>query len=1232
MSRESDEDGLFPSFEPLTVYDAPVLTMSRLLEGDVNWDTWKRTWLDPNSLSPKERERWTDALKDSIGRNRISDSFIDVVSNPFVWLMFLTTPGGATALKEGGRVFAGNAKAFMGWAGKDFPLLKSLNLLGAEQQFANTSIPTSLHMFAKYKEMLAKEESEMVGSALTGFLSKISDRFGVKVTSLNPDRAPNAAVKKFLTDFHLSAEGHLRGLDASGQSSRVAPRLMEKVRLLKNGKMQDAWVDRAQLESTVAKNVNGQDGILQEYVQTNGQWQQSAVHSKIKSGEVLRTPGGQVDVRLVHGSQQQRAIVAEGSLAKFIDDAGGTDYINALERLQQSRIVKLYGDEELWRRTGEFKVDRDKAARTMRLAIRDRKDQLINKGVLEGRAADEDLLFSDEIVDLFRSGGIKGKGVDGNPDELLDLAEQLVLNKYSIDVGGSRQVIGRGQGLMRPHSIDLMDSTGQVLDPSVAARGSRRVADMQALANGKIMESVLKSSMTYDQDDLLRLRELSESVVPASPVAPHVRAFDAEMAKIQRARQLLAQHDPSTPFRRVQRLNLHRSMTRFLNRTEDTYIRGSAGIDAETETLLKGFKFEPDKITRAGKVTSGEGRHYGPVLSLSEADKAKTPGLASYTGESTQSWVNPVGGLSLQDVIDMQVNALRNSGNDHGAKYFGDVLVPMVRGHLNKRHYTTLTAMHTAQRMSHGFANGAIGKAIEGSGSFGSRFVQSLREYGDRPLRYSDASALAANVSGWYYSTLMGLSVPTVMLNGMQPMLFAGSWLGYDNVLAGYVDGFKRLGSYMAARSRHGLRIDSATRRKLIQEHLDPEDVLSLSDDVLDQIDSPFSSQQTSGNLKYFAYELPLKGFEKAEWLNRLVTRHAHRRLMRQQRGRDPVGDEVINDLDDFRRILSNTQYTVSAESIPQIMAGTTDQQSVMGRALTNPMVRQFMQFPVRTLTSLTAGSRIVGGGMREIPGMGAVDLGMGASIYDAARMVGASALLYEGGRAVLDADIARGLAPSVFTDIIGGDRFLRDENAWVPVPPAFGVPIDLMRGVLGNDFDEVRSALWRFVPGGLAGSRLANILPPLPVVGPTLQKTYAAWNNPMPDGTIGVYDQSGRMVEAVGGSELIMRGLGLDMQRHRDAISLNQTMMRNRDRYKEAQRQAMTAMLSNDMRRAKAVQGEWEAKTGIPLRISRNQLDTAMRNRDTPMAERIYNSMPMDMRTVMSGQEPALFGSDLGG
>ena len=228
----------------------------------------------------------------------------------------------------------------------------------------------------------------MVGSALTGFLSKISDRFGVKVTSLNPDRAPNAAVKKFLTDFHLSAEGHLRGLDASGQSSRVAPRLMEKVRLLKNGKMQDAWVDRAQLESTVAKNVNGQDGILQEYVQTNGQWQQSAVHSKIKSGEVLRTSGGQVDVRLVHSSQQQRAIVAEGSLAKFIDDAGWTDYINALERLQQSRIVKLYGDEELWRRTGEFKVDRDKAARTMRLAIRDRKDQLINKGVLEGRAAD----------------------------------------------------------------------------------------------------------------------------------------------------------------------------------------------------------------------------------------------------------------------------------------------------------------------------------------------------------------------------------------------------------------------------------------------------------------------------------------------------------------------------------------------------------------------------------------------------------------------------------------------------------------------------------------------------------------------------------------------------------------------------------------------------------------------------------------------------------------------------
>lgn len=1230
MSREPDDDGLFPSFEPLTVYDAPVLTMSRLLEGDVNWDTWKRTWLDPNSLSPKERERWTDALKDSVGRSRISDSFIDVVSNPFVWLMFLTTPGGATALKDGSRVFAGNAKAFMGWAGKDFPLLKSLNLLGAEQQFANTSVPTSLHFFARYKEMLAKEESEMVGEALTGFLGKISDKFGVKVTSLNPDKAPNAAVKKFLNDFHLAAEGHLRGLDASVASSRVAPRLMEKIRINTSGTFREAWVDRAQLAKLESGHSVGQTGVLEEFVLANGKWTKANTHSNFSMNNVLRNAKADVDVRLVHDASTREAIVAQGSLGKYIDDVGGTEYLAAIERLQQQRIVKLYGDEELWKRTGEFKVDREKAARTMRLAIRDRKDQLINKGVLEGRSADEDLLFSDEIVDLFRAGGVKSKAGNANTDELLDLAEQLVLNKYSVQRGGTRQVIGRNEGLMRPHSIDLMDSTGQVLDPSVAARGSRRVADMHALADGKILERVLKSKMTYDKDDLIRLREISESAVPPGAVSPHAKAFDAEMRRADEAMRLLAAHDPSMPFRRVQRLNLHRSMNRFLDRTQDTYIRGSAGIDSETESLLKSFKFEPDKITAAG-VTSGEGRHYGPVMSVKEADKGRTPGLASYTQGSTQPWESPVGGLTLQDVIDMQVNALRNSGNDHGAKYLNDVLVPMVRGQLNKRHFTTLTAMHTAQKVAHGVANSAIGKAIDGSGSFGQRFVQSLRDYGDRPLRYSDASKLAANVSGWYYSTLMGLSVPTVMLNIMQPMLFAGSWMGYDNVIAGYGDAFRRLGAYMKARSAYGLRIDSATRRKLILEHLDPEDVLSLSDDVLDQIDSPFASQQTSSGFKFWAYELPLKGFEKAEWVNRMVTRHAHRRLLRNSRGRDPIGDEVVQDLDDFRRILSNTQYTVSAESIPQIMAGTTDQQSLMGRALTNPMIRQFMQFPIRTATSLAAGSRIVGGGVREIPFMGPVDLGMGASLYDASRMMGASALLYEGGRAVLDADIARGLAPGVFTDIIGGDRFLRDENAWVPVPPAIGVPLDLVKGVLGNDFDEVRSALWRFVPGGLAGSRLANVLPPLPVVGPTLQKTYANWDQPLPDGTIGVYDQSGRMVEAVPGSSLVLRGLGLDMQKHRDSIALNQFMMRNRDRYKDAQRRAMVAMLNNDIKTAKAVQFEWEQKTGVPLRISRNQLDTAIKNRDTPMSERIFNSLPNDMRTVLTGGPTPEFGSDLG-
>ena len=67
MADTFDDEGFVAgSFDPIRVYDAPMVALSQMFEGEASFRSLKDTFLDPSSLSPAERDSFTGRLKEGV--------------------------------------------------------------------------------------------------------------------------------------------------------------------------------------------------------------------------------------------------------------------------------------------------------------------------------------------------------------------------------------------------------------------------------------------------------------------------------------------------------------------------------------------------------------------------------------------------------------------------------------------------------------------------------------------------------------------------------------------------------------------------------------------------------------------------------------------------------------------------------------------------------------------------------------------------------------------------------------------------------------------------------------------------------------------------------------------------------------------------------------------------------------------------------------------------------------
>ena len=718
----------------------------------------------------------------------------------------------------------------------------------------------------------------------------------------------------------------------------------------------------------------------------------------------------------------------------------------------------------------------------------------------------------------------------------------------------------------------------------------------------------------------------------------------------------------------VRRLNPHRAMTMYMDRAATTYalhIAGTGTDDAGRAIYHQGLwqniddlqvKWGDDIRKRDGKGTEvlKDSYHTDTRFMKNESwvrgpeQKIRLDGSA--TGrrelrdflEEQQRFGNepsaPAGGYNMADVLNQTYEgaAVADTFTKSALK---DILIPRITGRKTLVEMTDRTLTEYTRTMARGFVESPLGALLNKQGGrWGKNLYEDLRAWSDLSRTGEAPGQVAGTTAAYLYTTHLGVNPASVLLNITQPWLHGASWLGAGAVAKGYINAFKELSGYMTERISKGINITPEEKIGLIEKHFTHakpgNDMLGIKPDLYETLESiTFAGQGGTprGPVKQALFDWPMKGFEKGEWLNRLVMAHATDHAYRSAGRWADSGPLLRERLRTTKSMVEETQFGGNVMNTPLIFLGHTGAGApLLGSWTTSPLARQFLTFPTRTITGFAHTSRELGEGARQLRGgMNIPQFPGMATTADFIRGLGISSVLYYAGKNFLGGDISRSLLANASTDLFGGDDFLysKGEWDWVPVPPAYDIGLQGFRSIFTDDAETLKMQLARVVPGGVELSRALGVqkeglgLPdPFKGLVSSLQRTYADYTHTTPDGYVPFYKGDGTFVDYRKPADLIMQGLGMDLSKSKIKGELDGYLVKQREEILKYRNEFLNAMFANDISAATKVKGEFEKRFKIPLTITKDNIRQRLRNRNVPRAERILDRIPPEARQEYTG------------
>lgn len=1235
-------------FHPVTAYDVPGVLFQQLLDDELTWTGIKKTLTQPHLLSPAERNSFADSLKEKIGaRDPFSQSLIDVATNPWVWFSFLTTPGVPTALKAGGKTIFEGSK-FGAFVRENTPALMSMGFWNSNAHFRQSAIGTALLKAANIRNDFIAQAKARTGVLEQKIISDLRAQ-GIKVRSLDPTRVPEK-YREIIQEIDTARYAAANGLNQSGShyvtkaddvyeakwvtvDPDTGGTLPIKIEDLPDDirKRFSTWDGEKRLDPVSARNM--------EEAATTLRAESAALTKKGEASIQLNFNLKEGGVRA--GIQESKEVVPQlvdnDVMQGVINKYGLSGLIQADRRNLDEMFIKLYGHEPTLARF-------DNNASVLMQAFRD-------GDVVMGDLIDENKIkriwksaSNDAIVEDF-------KDPFTNESLKMTAGKRLVSEFFSYS---PRQVESLNQTQFTSRIMDIFDihlkneryfpfglreHVNADMKPVFGRNRAEADGVRAAVASGmSLPRAVHPNQHAYHLDDLAAFKRMAgDNARVISNIEGLEQVTRGSLESVRGTGKSLS----------IRRANASRSLDLYTQRAAETYSLHVAG--ATTRYVGEGksvIEYDMDGIWKEvddmqviqqrelNSTAAGTERSNVPLYGEEPANISF--GRATVGDRFLQAAREgraPDGGFSLADVLNQGFKGMDET-QTMSKELLKESLIPRFMGRRTMQEMSNYNMSAFTKWATGMLAESPIGAMMEASGEWGKGIRQNLRKLAEDPSALSSPRQVSGVIAKGLYVTHLGANMASVVLNMTQPWMHGATWLGIDNVLAGYKEAFKELGAYANARMKTGkILLPDDQRMELINSSFkhSQDDLLGIGPDLYALQDAvEFAGK---GGIKsptqQAIFDAPMKLFEKAEWLNRLVMAHGMENAWKQA-GRsldDKAGLSMA-----IRASVEETQFGGNLLNTPTIFLG----KGILGGMGDSPLVRQFLTFPTRSIMSFLQTSKEIGGGVRKIGGI-TIDPndwkylgGIAPTMIDFARGLGIASMLYYTGKNFFDADLSRGLVANASTDLFGGSEFLEGgDYDWFPVPPAADIMFQGARSLIAGDIELFRRQAPRLIPGGVGLARLFAVSPPgigmgkdnyLGDLASKMQRSYADYANPTPDGLVPFYKGDGTFVDFRKPVDLILQGVGLDLGKSQVKGELDGYLVKQREQILEYRNRFLTAMFANNISKAMGIKKEFERRFKIPLTITKENLRSRMRNRNITRTERIADRLPPEARSTYGG------------
>ena len=1139
-------------FEAVRTYDAPGLIISNAIEGELTARGTFSTLFNSKGLSPSERTGFNQRIKEEYGGNPLADAAIDIATNPWVWLVFLTSIPGEAALVRGAGAITDVAKDYSAFFKKNAGFLQQLGLATSETSLRGTAVAPMIRQVETGLEELGREAGVTFVKQYNEYLrARGLPTLDYTAKGLSPAQAAEARETAFLLQARLE-----------GWDQEVSRKVLKRLERGEDGRLTTVFEDEVSLP------------------------------------------------------------VVSFDVEKRMMEVGGTELLALADSMRKGfnqRAVRLFGKEGL--AEGVFEADPKKISR-LYAGLNNR---LFGKAGHDGAAAIgrvEDgidairAMLGDEVAEGLKAGSIKeAEFIDlvrhtaqeqyqanyfprNLGERIRDLGPEAVIGlpgpearagARTLDV--SKSVVARTRRTALYHPDDL-DQVREAFGGRVTEEFERQYELADAIGRGDLADIAGRVA-----DNKGRAKDLAQQaaaakkrgdVALAEELKEEARGFAADARKWRG----VANRMEGIPL--FQRLNPQKAVTLHFADTGRTW---AWHIQAPNKEVLDAQRrvFASNPEVLAG---------FDDTFPVLGKEKGKGPSISKAFDEIPEA-EQPLGGFSLADGLWGQYAHIKDPYTQHLIPHF---LIPASSGQYSVQQLATERGLLNMKAMVNRIAAGPFGKVLDEAG--GKKMREGLLAWSDPEVGLGGAKSSTRWLANYLYVSHLGFNMASISLNAMQPLLLASTQLGARNVLKGYKNAVGELFGYLKERAGQGFRVlEEEEKRGLIAKHFrfanhNGDDLLGISPDFFETIDvvGRRAGLQPKGpaSLMDRFFQASLAGFEKTEWLNRSVTAHAVENAY-VKAGRSTLDGSFITDV---RGMVGRTQFSGTLLNTPVAFLTQDRKLSSFGAFATNPLVRMFLNFPLRSVTEAVVYGPQLGG-----------RVGLKPVVNDILRGMGVSAIAYEAGKNLLGADLSRGLYASSLGDALGGQRFFEGDSI-VPVPPVVDIPVSIVQGLATGDVELLKYSLPRLVPGGVALSRMFGIAPDLPLIeGINPQRTYIDWNAKQPDGTVPLFKWDGTLIEFQKPSELVLKALGADLGTSALRGEVDGFLLKNQEEMRAVRRSATFALLNGDMRKFQAKKEEYQKRFGLPLTISETRVKTAQELMTKPRTQRILDKLPPEIR-----------------